>query len=155
MRSTLGVLVRCLDGRADGEPTDRDLLRRYADAGDEDAFALLVQRHGRLVWGVCRRALPGADAEDAFQATFLVLARKAAHLDWQPSVGPWLHAVATRLARKARGRRRSEPLPETAPTVWEWRLAAPLTVAKGVLTVAVRDKRGNVTRIERRFSAGP
>jgi len=114
MRSTLGVLVRCLDDRADSEPTDRDLLRRYAGHGDEDAFARLVRRHGRLVWGVCRRALAGADAEDAFQATFLVLARKAAALDWQPSVGPWLHAVATRLASKARGQRRSEPLPETA-----------------------------------------
>src|SRR5262245_53500579 len=100
----LGVLVQQLR-RAAGEPSDRDLLHAYAAGQDEDAFAALVRRHGRLVWHVCRRALPTPqDAEDAFQATFLVLAQKAAGGGWRESVAPWLHAVARRVASKLRSR---------------------------------------------------
>src|SRR5262245_9781718 len=86
--------------------TDHCLLERFGRLRDEGAFAALVRRHGPRVLAVCRRALrhePGA--EDAFQATFLVLARRAAALRWQESVGNWLHEVATRLAREARRRR--------------------------------------------------
>src|SRR5437868_1746357 len=81
---------------------DGELLARFT-AGDELAFAALVHRYAALVWGVCRRALPRqADAEDAFQATFLVLFRKARSLGRVGPLGPWLHRVASRTAVKAR-----------------------------------------------------
>jgi RNA polymerase sigma factor (sigma-70 family) len=113
------VLVRCLDElREDDTVNDRELLRRYSAEGNEDAFAALVRRYGSLVWGVCKRGLPQPDAEDVYQATFLVLARKADSTAWREWVGGWLHAVATRLTRKVRSRcRRLEPLQEAAPEV--------------------------------------
>jgi RNA polymerase sigma factor (sigma-70 family) len=85
------------------ELTDQELLHSFAADRDEAAFAVLVQRHGPLVWGVCRRVLRQTqDAEDAFQATFLVLARKAGRIRWQPDVSNWLYAVAWRVALKAK-----------------------------------------------------
>jgi RNA polymerase sigma factor (sigma-70 family) len=90
-----------------GALTDRQLLDRFVRHHEESAFAALVQRHGQLVLGVCRRVLQQEqDAEDAFQATFLVLARKAASVHWQESVSHWLYEVACRLARKAKVSRR-------------------------------------------------
>src|SRR5262249_47914117 len=90
---------------------DRELLRRFADTGDQRAFAALVQRHAGMVFGVCRRVLANAhDAEDACQATFLVLARKAKGGRWQPSAANWLSATARGVARNAQvaARRRAE-----------------------------------------------
>src|SRR5262249_51210655 len=82
---------------------DRELLRRFAEEGDQEAFAALVRRHGALVLGTCRRLLPTAqDAEDACQATFLVLANKAGSQRWQPSIANWRHATAVRVAGNAR-----------------------------------------------------
>jgi RNA polymerase sigma factor (sigma-70 family) len=82
--------------------SDRELLRRFAD-GDQAAFAALFRRHGGMVLGVCRRALSGEqDAEDACQATFLILSRKAATGRWQPSLANWLYLTARRVARNAR-----------------------------------------------------
>jgi len=81
--------------------SDRELLERFAQGRDESAFAALVQRHGALVKGICWRILRQAqDVEDTFQATFMVLARQAAAVRWQESVGSWLHTVAYRLARQ-------------------------------------------------------
>jgi RNA polymerase sigma factor (sigma-70 family) len=96
----LAWLARAADHAA---TTDADLLARFSAGRDEAAFAALVRRHGPTVYGVCRRLTRrAADAEDAFQATFLVLARKADRLARPERVGNYLYGVAVRVARKAR-----------------------------------------------------
>jgi len=93
----LRVAVSARDGH---ELTDGQLLQNFA-GGDERAFEVLVCRHGTTVLGVCRRVLRHQqDAEDAFQATFLVMARKAASIASQETVGNWLYGVAYRTAQK-------------------------------------------------------
>jgi RNA polymerase sigma factor (sigma-70 family) len=83
------------------ELSDGDLLERFVGARDEAAFTVLIERHGPMVLGVCRRALPRFhDAEDACQATFLVLARKADSVRKKTSLSSWLHGVACRAAIK-------------------------------------------------------
>jgi RNA polymerase sigma factor (sigma-70 family) len=83
--------------------TDGELLQRFTSSREEAAFAALVQRHGQLVLGVCRRLLyQEQDAEDAFQATFLVLARKAHSIRCPQSLASWLYRVAHRLALQSR-----------------------------------------------------
>jgi RNA polymerase sigma factor (sigma-70 family) len=88
-----------------------ELLKRFVCEHDETAFEALLRRHGPMVWGVCRRTLRDqADAEDAFQATFVVFVRKAAGLDCRGALGNWLFGVARRIACRARAdaeRRRS------------------------------------------------
>jgi RNA polymerase sigma factor (sigma-70 family) len=81
--------------------TDAELLGRYAVHRDEDAFAALVRRHGRLVWAVCQH-LAGPDADDAFQATFLVLLRNAGKAGIAIKLSAWLYGVAYRVCLKAR-----------------------------------------------------
>lgn len=88
-----------------GCPAEPDalLLKRYARYRDEVAFAELVRRHGRLVWALCRNLLPSeADADDAFQATFLALAKSANTIRDAARLGPWLHGVAYRVCLKAK-----------------------------------------------------
>jgi RNA polymerase sigma factor (sigma-70 family) len=102
-------LVRYIRQLAAGHPAaiapDRELLERFLHHRDGAAFAALVRRHGPMVLGVCRRVLRDHHAaEDCLQATFLVLAHKAGSLQRPEALGPWLHGVASRTARKARAR---------------------------------------------------
>src|SRR6266852_6433191 len=94
---------------------DRQLVERFTLKQDEAAFVELLRRHGPMVLSTCRRVLRNEqDAEDAFQASFLVLARKAGSIK-QDSIAAWLYQVAHRLALRARteaGRRRHLPLVE-------------------------------------------
>jgi RNA polymerase sigma factor (sigma-70 family) len=107
----------------EGGKSDAQLLQQFLAHRDEVAFATLVRRHGPMVLGVCRRILGNdADAEDAFQAAFLILVRKARSLLSRPVLGDWLHLVARHAALKARAsaarRRAKEPAlarPETPP----------------------------------------
>src|SRR5262249_6286251 len=104
--------------------SDGELLDRFRSRREETAFALLVQRHGPMVLGLCRRLLHDADeADDAFQATFLVLARRADAIRQATSVASWLYGVARRIAVHARARatrrrtqeRRSSAMPRPEP----------------------------------------
>jgi RNA polymerase sigma factor (sigma-70 family) len=101
-------------------PTDRELVRAFAATRDEAAFAEIVRRHGPMVLAVCRRVLADApEADDAFQAVFLVLARRAGSVGRPERLGGWLHGVAVRCARRARSaaasrRAREHPMSDVA-----------------------------------------
>jgi RNA polymerase sigma factor (sigma-70 family) len=109
---------------------DRALLEWFVSKGDDTAFEALVARHGPMVLGVCRRLLGSPhDADDAFQATFLVLVQKARSLRDADRLGPWLYGVATRVATRARVRAASRrdrlgvlvddlPSPESGASEW-------------------------------------
>ncbi|HMF18010.1 MAG TPA: RNA polymerase sigma factor, partial [Gemmataceae bacterium] len=107
----LAFIRRIAISRQHGDLTDGALLQRFAVHHEESAFATLMHRHGPMVLGVCQSILQDEhDAEDAFQATFLVLARKPRTIGKPDSIASWLHGVAYRLAVKARSeaaRRRS------------------------------------------------
>ncbi|HEV3385513.1 MAG TPA: sigma-70 family RNA polymerase sigma factor, partial [Gemmata sp.] len=108
--------------RSTSDPrTDGELLAAFISDRDDPAFAELVRRHGHLVWGACRRTLSEtSDAEDAFQATFLVLVRRARRLINSSTIGPWLYKVASWTAanvrrKNARHQARFAELPEAVP----------------------------------------
>jgi hypothetical protein len=83
--------------------TEGQLLECFDTANDLDAFSVLIERHGPMVLAVCRNVLRAQhDVEDAFQDTFLALARRARTIKQSETIGPWLHRVALRLAQKAR-----------------------------------------------------
>jgi DNA-directed RNA polymerase specialized sigma24 family protein len=105
--------------RLASEPaSDAALLARFAHHGDQDAFTALVERHGPMVLHACRRVLGDVHAaEDAFQATFLVLARKAHALRRPDALAAWLHGVAYRVAMKGRGWNRRLPRTTAADAV--------------------------------------
>ena len=115
-------LGRLFGGGSVAGLSEGDLLRRYLDRRDEVAFGAIVARHGPMVLGVCRRVLrDSGDVEDAFQVTFLTLAKKAGTLKRDDPVGHWLYGVAYRVALRARtasARRRlregAGPIPEVA-----------------------------------------
>src|SRR5438876_12124060 len=116
----LPALRRVVRVRETADRTDGQLLTAFILQRDGDAFAALVRRHGPMVLGVCRRIVGNVhDAEDAFQATFLVLLRKADALAGD-LVGGWLYGVACRTAMKARSanarRRRRERLVADVPS---------------------------------------
>ena len=108
-------LARIFRGETVVGLSEWQLLERYLHHRDEVAFEALVARHGPMVQGVCRRMLANStDADDAFQATFLVFVRKARQLGPSDAIGPWLYGVATRVALRARSevarRRRMQPI---------------------------------------------
>ena len=130
------VQLRRMLGPAAAPSSDGELLQRYAADQDQAAFAALVERYAALVYGVCRRVLPEEhDAEDAFQATFVILTRKAGTLATHASIAGWLHTVAMRAALKARTRAaRRQSLERQAAVMLEtppddaaiWRDLAPM-----------------------------
>jgi DNA-directed RNA polymerase specialized sigma24 family protein len=95
--------------------SDAELIARFVERRDDVAFSLLVRRHGFVVLGVCRRVLRHEqDAEDAFQATFLILAQKAKTIWRSGEVGSWLYGVAFNVARKAKAKRHRRLCKESA-----------------------------------------
>src|SRR5215469_8662423 len=105
--SSLDTVVRHIRRMAMGtnchECSDAQLLQQFVSQRDEAAFTALVRRHENLVWRVCWHALGHVqDTEDAFQATFVVLAHSAAKIDKRGMLGSWLHGVALRIALKAK-----------------------------------------------------
>jgi RNA polymerase sigma factor (sigma-70 family) len=105
--SLLRRVQQVLGAQTDGCISDAELLERFLSGQDEAAFELLVRRHERMVWGVCRRMTGDHhDAEDVFQAVFLILARKAGSLVNGTSLAAYLHQVAYRAALRARTTRR-------------------------------------------------
>jgi RNA polymerase sigma factor (sigma-70 family) len=127
MATRVSRVVQYLRQKLDGEGAhalrDGELVECFARARAEEAFAVLVERHGPMILGVCRRILQNRhDAEDAFQATFLVLARRAAALRKRDSLAAWLYGIAQRVAlnmrRNASKRHRREgQLPAPPPDV--------------------------------------
>jgi RNA polymerase sigma factor (sigma-70 family) len=118
--ATLLRHVRALLPTSEESATDIELLCRFASKREEAAFAELVRRHAGLVWGVCRRTLGhAADAEDAFQATFLVLARNARNVRKGESVAAYLFGVARRTALRARSKRNRSLPATTRPAGWD------------------------------------
>ena len=101
--NVLRHIRRTAAGSGDDQPADRQLLERFAAEHDQAAFAALLGRHGPMVFGVCRSVLGDAHAaEDAFQATFLVLASRTGSIRKRGSAASWLHGVARRVAMRAR-----------------------------------------------------
>jgi RNA polymerase sigma factor (sigma-70 family) len=124
--SVLREVRRFVAAARPDDDSDRDLLGRFARSRDEPAFAALVRRHGPMVLGVCRRVLRhSADADDAFQATFLILVRRAADVRDPARLGPWLFGVAWRTANRLRATRRAvlpitDDLPARQPPAGDW-----------------------------------
>jgi RNA polymerase sigma factor (sigma-70 family) len=126
---------RGLTGSAEDTP-DQELVGDFVACRSEAAFAALVKRHGPTVLSLCRRVLGNhQDAEDACQATFLVLARKAPRLRDPRLVGSWLYGVATRTAAKARTARARQEVRERAAALTSTDPLAELTVreAQGII----------------------
>jgi RNA polymerase sigma factor (sigma-70 family) len=145
--SPLDCVVRHLR-RAYAPVADAGLLRRFADDRDPQAFDELMRRHGPLVWGACRRALGDRHAaEDAFQTTFLELARQARSLRFPAALPAWLYGVAVRTARHARARQARRRQAESRAAVHP--PADPLAEITGRELVAVIDE--ELARLPERY----
>jgi len=135
--------------RGDRE-SDRDLLRRFAEQRDEEAFAAIVRRHGAMVLGVARRVLlRHQDCEDVCQATFLLLAQKANSVPWRDSVTNWLYGVAYRLALQSRDATYRRNIHETK--------ASPKVPPDAMADITLRELQGvldeELSRLPRKYSA--
>jgi DNA-directed RNA polymerase specialized sigma24 family protein len=130
----LGTVRRASVAPAASGVTDAELLHRFVKHRDEAAFELLLWRHQRMVFGVCKHLLHDvADAEEVFQATFLTLVCKAHSIAQGESVAAWLHQVARRAAGRAAARRaRRLALEKPAPDL------PAVAVASGPLTAALQ-----------------
>jgi len=135
-----------LGGQSDAQLVDR-FLARGPEA--EDAFAALVHRHGPMVLGVCRRMLPGSDADDAFQAVFLVLARRVGSIRRLDGLRPWLYGVAVRTSKEAR-RRTARRLAREGEAMDETRLKAAPDAERGDLLARLDEE---MERLPSRFRA--
>lgn len=130
------VAAACRELTADRR-TDGELLATFLAERSESSFLELVRRHGPLVWGACRRLLPDpADAEDAFQAAFLVLVRRARRLTGSDAVGPWLHRAAVWTARNIR-RKNARRLARQQPLAEHVSARAPETDLKADIDAAL------------------
>jgi RNA polymerase sigma factor (sigma-70 family) len=99
----LRVILQAVEDPEVRDASDRDLLQRFSERREAAAFHALLRRHARMVFDICHGVLGNeANAEDAFQATFLILAQKAVSIRKAASVGSWLHSVAYRTALQAR-----------------------------------------------------
>ena len=128
--------------------TERQLLERFVTANDPDAFGVLIERHGPMVLAVCRTVLPAPyDVEDAFQDTFLALARSAHTIKHNENIGPWLYRVALRRARKARLEASLRRVRERNRT--EFRPEHPIDPPDSSLIPLVRDEVGRLPEIHR------
>ncbi|QEG30847.1 ECF RNA polymerase sigma-E factor [Gemmata obscuriglobus] len=137
--NSLQQLNRALLAAKLADLPDAELIGRFAERRDESAFAALVRRHGPLVLGVCRRVLRHEqDAEDAFQATFLVLARDATAVRRAGAVGSWLYGVAYNVARRAETARRRRAAREREAAVRQ-PTAAPETAPDDLRDVLDRE----------------
>ena len=133
MNQLLRYIQSAVPARGPADVPDQDLLGRFARDRDEAAFAALVGRYGGAVWSVCRRLVDREqDAEDAFQATFLTLARKAASIRGGASISAWLHGVARRVAANLRRDARRQADTEAAAAALGRRGGADLTWQEGL-----------------------
>src|SRR5262245_28027039 len=138
MRQLLRRLRESARREAGGQGSDGELLEAFRRRGDRDALAALVDRHAAMVLGVCRRSLANPhDADDAFQATFLVLLRNAAAIRPASRVGAWIFGVARRTSAAARvGAARRQRLTQTSVGRLDARVDSPSAVTE---TAEIRD----------------
>jgi len=130
--------------------SDADLLTSFVDTGDEEAFAEILRRYGPLVHGVCRRLLSNsADRDDAWQATFFLLARKSAAIRCRTALPSWLHGTARRVCMLARRHAARRPQPLIQPVVID--SASPPVLAEVRETAAIIEE--ELTRLPPRYRA--
>ena len=150
--SFIGRLRRLVEPSA-GRLDDGELLERFATRGDEPSFEVLVWRYGPLVLGVCRRILRREqDVEDAFQATFLTLARKAGSIARREALGGWLHQVAYRIGLRARARAERSGILDLSQSLVAHRAACSGCASNSSIFLARLS--GSLSAINERTSAG-